>query len=79
MDFSARGAELLHQPGLVEHFEKQVGGMKSRLRSNRVVGKVRQGLSEIEPLLGGNEKISAKSVKEIAAIAGRLVTLIRSK
>jgi len=56
-----------------------VDGMKSRLRSNRVVGKVRQGLSEIEPLLGGNEKISAKSVKEIAAIAGRLVTLIRSK
>ena len=78
MDFSARGAELLHQPGLVEHFEKQVDGMKSRLRSNRVVGKVRQGLSEIEPLLGGNEKIPAKSVKEIAAIAGRLVTLIRS-
>lgn len=79
MDFSARGAELLHQPGLVEHFEKQVDGMKSRLRSNRVVGKVRSGLSEIEPLIGGSEKIPAKSVKEIAAIAGRLVTLIRSK
>lgn len=79
MDFSARGAELLHQPGLVEHFEKQVDGMKSRLRSNRVVGKVRQGLNEIQPLLGDSGKISVKSLTEIAAIAGRLVTLIRSK
>ncbi len=79
MDFSARGAELLHQPGLVEHFEKQVDGMKARLRSNRIVGKVRQGLTEIQPLLGDGGKISAKSVKEVAAIAGRLVTLISSK
>ena len=78
-DFSRSGAELLHQPGLVEHFERQVDGMKSRLRSNRVVGKVRHGLDEIRPLIGDNGKISAKTVKEVAGIAGSLVATISSK
>ena len=81
MDFSHAGAELLHQPGLVENFERQVDGMKARLRSNRIVGKVRQGLGEIQPLLGDGDgsKISAKTVKEIATISSRLVALISSK
>ena len=81
MDFSRAGAELLHQPELVGHFEKQVDAMKARLRSNRVTGKVRQGLNEIQPLLGDGDgsRISAKTVKEIAGIAGRLVALISSK
>ena len=79
-DFSRNGAELLHQPGLVGHFEKQVDAMKPRLRTNRVTAKVRGGFGEIQPLLGDDGgKISAKSVKEIAAIAGRLVALISSK
>ena len=80
MDFSRAGADLLHQPDLVRHFENQVDAMKSRLRSNRVVGKVRLGLGEIWPLLGDDAgKISAKSVKDIARISGALVALIRSK
>ena len=81
MDFSRAGAELLHQPGLIEHFEKQVDGMKTRLRSNRVTAKVRQGLNEIQPLLGDGDggKVSAKIVKDIATISGRLVALISSK
>ena len=76
-NFSRSGAELLHQPGLAGYFAKQVDGMKARLRSNRVTAKVRQGLAEIEPLLGeGAGEMSAKAVKEIGAIAGRLVSLI---
>jgi hypothetical protein len=79
-DFSQAGAELLHQPDLIEHFEKQVDGMKARLRSNSITVKVRQGLTEIQPLIGeGGGKISAKAVKEVAGIAGRLVALISSK
>jgi len=78
-NFSRAGAELLHQPGLVEHFGKQLDGMKPRLRSNHVTVKIRQGLNEIQPLLGDGEKISAKTVKEITGIAGRLVAFISSK
>jgi hypothetical protein len=80
MDFSRQGAELLHQPGLAAHFVRQVDGMKARLRTNRVTVKVRQGLSEIEPRLSeGAGEMSAKAVKEIAGIAGRLVALISNK
>lgn len=81
MDFSRAGAELLHQPGLSEHFEKQVDAMKPRIRSNRVVVRMRRGLDEIRPLLGDGDgsKISARTVKEVAAITGALVTVIRSK
>jgi hypothetical protein len=80
-DFSRSGAELLHQPGLIEHFDKQVGDMKARVRANRVVTKVRQGLKEIRPLVGDGDggKISANAVKEIAGLAGGLVNLISSK
>ncbi len=78
-DFSRAGADLLHQPGLIEHFQKQVDGMKPRLRSNRVVAKVRHSLGEIRPLIGDEGKISAKAVKDVAGIAGTLVALISSK
>ena len=81
MDFSRAGAELLHQPGLVEQFQKQVDAMKPRLRSSRVTAKVRQGLEQVQPLIGEGdaEKVSAGAVKEIAAITGRLVALISNK
>ncbi len=80
-DFSSAGAELLHQPGMIENFDRQVDAMKARLRSNRVTAKVRHGLDEIHPLIGEGDagKISARAVKEIAAIAGRLVALISNK
>ncbi len=78
-DFSKSGAELLHQPGLVEHFQKQVDGMKPRLRSNAILAKVRRSLDEIRPLVGDSGKISASTVKDVSGIAGTLVALISSK
>ncbi len=80
-DYSRAGAELLHQPGLAAHFQTQIDSMKARLRGNAAVVKVRQGLGTIEPMLseGDAGKIAPKMVREIADIAGRLVTLIRSK
>ena len=77
--FSRDGAALLHQPELVGHFEKQVDSMKVRIRTNRLVGKVRNGLEQIRPMIGEEGKISATTVKEVAGIAGTLVALISSK
>jgi len=80
MDFSRNGAELLHQPGLVEHFQRHIDNLKPRLRENRLVVKVRKGLTEISPLIDQeNAPVSPKTVKEIAAIAGSLVRAISSK
>lgn len=81
MDFSRSGAELLHQPGLIDHFQKHIAGMKSRYRDSRLVLAVKGGLGEIRPLVdqadGG--RISSKNVKEIASISGGLVKQISSK
>lgn len=81
MDFSRTGAELLHQPGLIEHFQRHIDSLKPRLRQNQLVVKVRKGLGDISPLIGQEDggRISQKSVKEIAAIAGSLVKAISSK
>lgn len=80
-DYSRAGAELLHQPGLAAHFQTQIDGMKSRLRGNPSVAKVRQGLGKIEPMLseGDAGRIPHKMVQDIAGIASGLVSLIRSK
>lgn len=81
MDFSKAGAELLHQPGLIGHFQGHIDGMKASLRNSPLVGKVKKGLTDIRPLVGDDDggRISAKNVKEIASISGGLVKLISSK
>ena len=81
MDFSRSGAELLHQPGLIDHFQRHIDSMKPRFRDSRLVGNVRKGLTDIHPLVGQEDggRISSRSVKEIAAISGGLVKLISSK
>lgn len=78
-DFSRSGADLLRQPGLIDHFKTQIDGMKSRVRANHVVGRVRAGLEEIGPLIGDGTQISSKAVREVARIAGALVAFISSK
>lgn len=81
MDFSRSGAELLHQPGLVEHFERQIAGLKSRFRGDSLVVRVRKGLADIRPLIGDADgsRISSKTVKEIASLSGSLVEAISRK
>ncbi len=80
-DYSRDGADLLHQPFLLEYFEEQLDGLKERYRKNALVAKVRSGLKEIRPLIGLAEgaEISAKSVKEVGAITAGLVKAIQSK
>jgi hypothetical protein len=79
-DYSRDGAELLRQPGLLEYFQRTLAGMKSRLRDHALTVKVRKGLGDIRPLTGGDDaRVSQKSAKEIAAIAGDLVKAISSK
>ena len=80
-NYSADGAELLHQPLLLDTFEKQIGGMDPKIKENPVVAKVQKGLLEIRPLVGLNSgsDISEKTVKEIGAIAAGIVKTINSK
>ncbi len=79
-DFSKNGAELLHQPILLDYFDRRISTMAPR-RQTPLVLKVRQGLIEIRPLMGVTEgvEISEKTVNEIAQISERLIKAINSK
>lgn len=76
-DFSPDGAELLHQPELLDYFEKQIDGMP-KFKKHQVVAKIGVGLKEIRPLIAA-DKISAESVSKINAITSELLKLIMSK
>lgn len=67
--FSKDGAELLHQPELVNYFDHCIGSMGSRLRKNPLVARIREVLRRIGPMITeGGETIDAAKVKAINAM-----------
>lgn len=78
--FSKDGAELLHQPMLLDYFEKRISTMDKR-RQTALVMQVQKGLIEIRPLMGVADgvDISEKTVNEVGGIAGDLIKAIQSK
>ncbi len=78
-NYSKDGAELLHQPSLLDFFDRRLKSMSPRLQSDPTVAHVEQRLPELRPLIGkDNSVISAKSVDQINAITGDLVKTINS-
>ena len=79
--YTKDGAELLHQPVLLDYFEKRIANMKPKFKGNPAVTKVQKGLIDIRPLMGQSDgtEISEKTVKEIKAIAEDLVKTIGEK
>jgi hypothetical protein len=75
------GAELLHQPVLLDYFERRLAGMDKKIKANPVVTNVQKGILDIRPLVGvgSGAEISEKTVKEIGAIAEQLIKDINSK
>lgn len=80
-DYSRDGADLLHQPVLLDYFAGQLDGLKGRYKKSPLIPKIQAGLKEIRPLLGLTEgaEISAKSVKEVGTISAGLVKAIQSR
>lgn len=79
--FSKDGAELLHQPVLIDFFDRKIESMPPKSQHNPLVMDVRKGVKEIRPLVGVGDgtQISEKSVKEINGITASLVKKIGSK
>jgi hypothetical protein len=70
--FSAEGAELLHQPDLLVHFQTQLQEMP-RNYNVPIVQEIQQALDEVKPMIDiGKARISAASVKKINDITTRL-------
>ena len=79
-NYSKDTAELLHQPTLLEYFQRRVDGLDKRLKSNALVAKIQKRLPEIKPLMGGTDgDVSAKSVGQIHDITQALVKQINSR
>jgi hypothetical protein len=79
-NYSKDAAELLHQPALLDFFQRRLDEMPPRLKSNRTVGQIQRQLMEIKPLIDtASPDISVKSVEKVRHITEELVKLITAK
>jgi len=79
--YTKDGAELLHQPVLLDYFEKRLAALKPKYKVNPLITRVQKGVLEIRPLIGLTDDvdISEKSVQEINRITSDLIKSINSK
>ena len=79
--YTKDGAELLHQPVLLDYFERRLSNLKPKYKVNPIVTRVQKGILEIRPLIGltDDAEISEKSVSEINRITSDLIKSINSK
>ena len=79
-DYKRDGADLLHQPALVDYFSRRIEGMSKKIKDKALVKKMQKGLSEIRPLMGTEgTPISEKTVDDIRVIAEELNKAIHAK
>ena len=77
-DYKPERADLLHQPDILDTFDKQFEGMTSNVKADKVVEEVRAGFKKIKTLVTttGDAEIPQKSVGEINDITLGLVKSI---
>ncbi len=79
-NYSKDGAELLHQPILLEFFKGRLEGMRSDVKKDPLVAKVKRALGDLEPLMGGEEpRLDEETVKKIQVIATDAIKSINQK
>ncbi len=71
--FSKDGAELLHQPELVNYFDRCIGSMSPRLRKNPLVSHIRDMLRKIGPVVSeSGPSITLENVKFIHSLTSEV-------
>jgi len=76
-NYTKDSAGLLHQPALLDYFDRRLAHMTPRLKDNEVVAKIQKRLPEIRPLIGeADSDISRQSVEQIRDIVHDLVSVI---
>lgn len=68
--FSADGAELLHQPDLLDYFQRKLANMPEF--NIPILGQIQSALVEVKPLIDVETPISPASVQKINEITTRL-------
>ncbi len=79
--YSPDGAELLHQPALIEFFQGRLADMDPRLKANPLVNEISGKLDEIRPIITpeNGRRISREDVERLRAIASGLLRSILEK
>jgi hypothetical protein len=78
--YSKDSAELLHQPLLLDYFQRRLDGMDGRLKNNALVSRIQKRLPEIRPLISDSKaEIPAKAVDQINEITQDLVKAVTAK
>lgn len=77
--YSVDAADLLHQPGLINYFDRRIDNMNGRLRKNPLVSRIQKTLGKIRPLVADKDgaTISLESVKRIHKMSTEMVVAIR--
>jgi len=78
-NFKTEGAELLHQPDLLVHFESQLQDMPEFKTQTPLIDQIHGALVEVKPLISTSQKISPEAVRKINEITTRLDTAIVTK
>lgn len=78
-NFKVEGAELLHQPDLLHHFETQLQEMPEFKSETPLIDQIQGALVEVKPLIATPKNISPEAVRKINEITTRLDTAIVTK
>jgi hypothetical protein len=74
--YSADSAELLHQPGLVAHFQRSVGKLDAKAEKLAAFKRIRKELPQLEELMRA-DTMPRESVEKIRALcAGMVATML---
>lgn len=77
--YSKDGAELLHQPAILEFFQRRLDNLNPRLKENPVVKKITHRLPELRTLIEPAGGVSPQKVEQINSITAELVKAISSQ
>ena len=78
-NYTKDGAELLHQPSLLEYFTRCLDSMAPKFANSPAFEKVKGRLPEIGPLINAQGEISPKAVEQIHSITEDLVKSVSSR
>ena len=78
-NYSKDGAELLHQPAILQYFERKLDSLNPRLKENKVVAKIASRLPELATLIEPAGGVSPQKVEKINSITAELVKAISSQ
>jgi len=71
---------LLHQPALLDFFQRRLDGLEPRLQKDALVANIQKKLTGLKPLMSGSgADVTAKTVEQVHEITKELVKQINSK